>query len=140
MRGLNKLYYIKIDVKNIRKEIADIEEEIACLPIISSPQMTGMPHGAGISNPTVSYALKKEALEEKLKQRKEMLTAKLIKCEDEKERLEGVIDCIDDIEVKAIARMRFIDNMKWEAIGEIVHLERTTCSKKLRKYIDSMEL
>lgn len=140
MRGLNKLYYLKLDAKHIREEINDIEEEIASLPMISSPQLTGMPHGAGISNPTVSYALKKEALEAKLNKRKEMLTAKLIKCEDEKERLEGVIDCIDDIEVKAIARMRFIDNMKWEAIGEIVHLERTTCSKKLRKYIDSMEL
>ena len=140
MRGLNKLYYLKIDIKNMKKEIKEIEEEIASLPIISSPQITGMPHGADISNPTVNYVLKKEELTEKLKQRKETLTAKLLKREEEEARLEDIIERINDPEVKAIARMRFIDNMKWGEIGAKLYLERTTCSKKLKRYIDKMDL
>lgn len=126
MRGLNKLYYLKLDIENIKKEIENI-------PTISSPQITGMPHGTNVSNPIESYFLKKEQLLEKLNQKIEKYTEELI-------RIEGIIDTIDDIEVKAIARMRFIQNMKWEDIGEQVHLERTTCSKKLRKYIDSMDI
>lgn len=126
MRGLNKLYYLKLDIENIKKEIESI-------PTISSPQITGMPHGTNVSNPIESYFLKKEQLLEKLNQKIEKYTEELI-------RIEGIIDTIDDIEVKAIARMRFIQNMKWEDIGEQVHLERTTCSKKLRKYIDSMDI
>ena len=126
MRGLNKLYYLKIDIENIK-------EEIKGLPTISSPQITGMPHGTGVSNPLETYLLKKEALIEKLNQKIEKYTDELI-------RIEGVIDRIDDIEVRAIARMRFIQNMKWEDIGEKMYLERTTCSKKLRKYIDSMDI
>lgn len=126
MRGLNKLYYLKIDIENIK-------EEIKSLPTISSPQVTGMPHGSGVSNPIETYFLKKEKLIEKLNQKIERYTEELV-------RIEDIIDRIDDVEVRAIARMRFIQNMKWEDIGEKVHLERTTCSKKLRKYINSMDI
>ena len=126
MRGLNKLYYLKLDIENIRAEINS-------LPTISSSQITGMPHGTNVSNPIESYYLKKEQLLEKLNQKIEKYTEELI-------RIEDIIDRIDDIEVKAIARMRFIQNMKWEDIGQEIHLERTTCSKKLRKYIDSMDI
>lgn len=126
MRGLNKLYWLKIDIENIK-------DEIKSLPTINSSQITGMPHGTGVSSPIVSYVLKKEALIEKLNQKIERYTEELI-------RIEDIIDRIDDIELRVIARMRFIQNMKWEDIGEKVHLERTTCSKKLRKYIDNMEI
>ena len=126
MRGLNKLYYLKIDIENIK-------EEIRSLPTISSPLITGMPHGTDVSNPLEKYLLKKEALIEKLNQKIEKYTDELI-------RIEEVIERIDDPEIRAIARMRFIQNMKWEDIGEKMYLERTTCSKKLRKYIESMDI
>ena len=126
MRGLNKLYYLKIDIENIK-------EEIRSLPTISSPQITGMPRGTDVSNPIEKYFLKKEALIEKLNQKIEKYTEELM-------RIESIIERIDDAEVRAIARMRFIQNMKWEDIAEKMYLERTTCSKKLRKYIDSMDI
>ena len=126
MRGLNKLYYLKIDIENIKKEIDNI-------PTMSSSQLTGMPHGSGVSNPVLSYVLKKEELTEKLNQ-------KIAKYTDELVRIEGIIDGIDDEEVRAIARMRFVLCLKWEEIGERVHLERTTCAKKLKKYINNMDI
>ena len=126
MRGLNKLYYLKIDIENIK-------EEIKSIPTISSPQLTGMPHGTGVSNPIEAYFLKKEKLIEKLNLKKEKYTEELL-------RIEDIIDRIDDEEIRAIARMRFVQCLTWEEIGERVHLERTTCSKKLRKYIESMEI
>ena len=125
MRGMNKLYYLKIDIENIRDEIRN-------LPTISSPQLTGMPHGTDISSPVMSYILKKEALIEKLNNKIKEYTEELI-------RIEDVIDKIDDVEIKAIARMRFIQNMRWEDIADKIHLERTTCSKKLRKHLESMD-
>lgn len=126
MRGLNKLYYIKIDIENIKEEIKN-------LPTISSSQLTGMPHGTGVSNPIEAYYLKKEALIEKLNQ-------KIAKYTEEMIRIEGVIDRIDDIEVKAIARMRFVQCLKWEEIGDKIHLDRTNCARKLKKYIKDMDI
>ena len=126
MRGLNKLYYLKL-------EIEDIKEEIKSIPTISSPQITGMPHGTDVSNPIEKYFLKKEALIEKL-------NLKIEKYMDELIRIEGIIDRIDDIEVRAIARMRFIQCMKWEDIGDKIHLDRTNCARKLKKYIQNIDI
>ena len=126
MRGLNKLYYLKIDIENIQKEIDS-------LPTISSPQLTGMPHGSGVSNPIVSYVIKKEELTERLNLKKARYMEEL-------ERIENIIDGIEDAEVKAIARMRFVQCMKWEDIGYIVHLDRTNCARKLKKYIKNMDI
>lgn len=125
MRGLNKLYYLKLDIENIKKEIESI-------PTISSPQLTGMPHGSGISNPVVSYVIKKEELVERLNQ-------KIARYTEELARIENIIDRIDDIEVRTIARMRFVLCLNWEEIGERVHLDRTNCARKLKKYIENMD-
>ena len=140
MRGLNKLYYLKIDIENINAEIEDIEIEINSLPTISSSQITGMPHGTGVRNPLEAYYLKKEALKEKLNQRKEKLLEKLTRYEEEKARIENIIEQIDVPEVKTIATMRFIKLMKWEDIGARVHLDRTNCARKLKKYIKDMDI
>lgn len=126
MGSLNKLYYIKIEIENLKKEIKS-------LPIISAVQYTGMPHGSNTSNPIESYFLKREKLLEKLNAKIEKYTEELI-------RIEAIIDKIEDIEVRAIARMRFISNMKWEDIGAELGLERTTCSKKLRNYLKKLEI
>lgn len=126
MRGLNKLYYLKIDIENIK-------EEIKSLPTISSPQLSDMPHGTDINNPLEKWLLKKEKLIEKLNQKIEKYTEELI-------RIENIIDTIEDIEVRTIARMRFIQHMKWEDIGEQIHLDRTNCARKVKKYIKNMDI
>ena len=121
-RGLNKLYYLKLDIK-------DLQEEIKSIPDVSGMNYSGMPHSTGVSDPTFNLVLKKEKLIERL-------NIKIGQYLDELMRIENIIDGIDDIEVRTIARMRFIQNMKWEDIGEQVHLDRTVCSKKVRKYLD----
>ena len=140
MRGLNKLYWLKIDIKDIEEEIEEINREINYLPIISSPSMSGMPHGTDISSPTEKYCLKKEALEEKLKQRREKLDDKKLKLLEEKERLEGIIERIDDDRIRKMAEMRFIKCKSWEDIAEEVNYERSWCFRKLKNYIDNMEI
>ena len=126
MRGLNKLYYLK-------KEIEEIRWEIKNLPEISSSQLTGMPHSSGVSDPIYSLMLKKDKLIERLNKKIERYMDELI-------RIEDIIEQIDNDEIRLIARMRFIKCMKWEAIGEKVHLDRTTCSNKLRNYFEAKEV
>lgn len=126
MRGLNKLYYLKLDIENIKEEIKN-------MPTISSPQIEGMPHGSGISDPIVSYIVKKDKLIERLNQKIERYTEELA-------RIESIIDGIDDTEIRTIARMRFVQCMKWEEIGEKVHMDRTNCARKLKKYIKNMDI
>jgi hypothetical protein len=122
MKGLNKLYYLKLEIENLKEEIKGLAE-------ISSTELTGMPHGTGVSNPTEQYFLKKE----KLLQR---LNYKLEKYIDERETIENRIENIDDAEVRMIARYRFIDNLIWEDIGKKMYSDRSACYRKLKKYFE----
>lgn len=126
MKGLNRLYYIK-------KEIADIQEEIKSIPEISGLNMSGMPHSSSVNDPIYKLLIKKEKLVEKLNRKIERYLDELL-------RIESIIDQIEDIEIRTMARMRFVQNMKWQDIGEQVHLDRTVCSRKVRNYLDEMEL
>lgn len=120
MKKLNKLYYLKIEIKELKEEIENLSE-------ISSPSLSGMPHSGKLSNPPEQYFLKKESLLKKLNK-------KLEKYIDELEKVETLIDEIEDAEVRVIARMRFIDCCKWREIARKVHLDRSVCSRKLDKY------
>lgn len=124
MRGLNKLYYIKKEIEEIKWEIKNISE-------IGATQMNGMPHSSQISDPVYNLMLKKDRLVEKLNR-------KIGRYMDELIRIEDIIEQIDNDEIRLMARMRFIKCMKWEDIGEQVHLDRTVCSRKVRKYIERM--
>ena len=126
MRGMNKVYYLKL-------EIRDLEEELKTIASVSAMNYSGMPHSTGVSDTTYNLALKGEKIFEKLVRKK-------IKLLEEIDRIESIIEQIEDDEIRAMARMRFIKNMKWEDIGEKVHLDRTVCSKKVRKYLQGMEL
>lgn len=126
MRGLNKLYYIKKDIESIKEEIKNIPE-------ISGIDMSGMPHGNGVSDPVYQLFQKKEKLVEKLNRKTEQYFDELV-------RLEDVLEGIEDIEIRTIARMRFVQNMRWEDIGKKLNYDRTTCSKKVREYFENMEL
>ena len=126
MKGINKLYYIKKDIKAL-------QEEIKSIPEISAMQFTGMPHSNSISDPTYNLYQRKDKLVERLNK-------KIEKYLDELERVENIIEHIDDIEVRAMARMRFVLHKKWEDIGEEVHLDRTACYRKVKKYIENMDM
>lgn len=140
MRDLNKLYWLKIEIADTEKKIAEIEREIASLPIISSPQITGMPHGTDVSNPIEKYYLKKEALKEVLLQRQNILMDKKKELREEEIRLTGIIERIEDPVIKKMATMRFIDCKRWEEIGEATNYDRSVCYRKVKKYIETMTI
>ena len=59
MKNYNKLYYLKIEIEDLKKEIEN-------LTVLSSSKVSDMPKGSGISNPTEQYLIKKQRLIEKL--------------------------------------------------------------------------
>ena len=121
MKNLNKLYWIK-------KEIKQIEERIKELTVLSAVNFSGMPSSNTVSSPV-------EKFNERLDKLNRKLVAKLIKSLEEEERIEDYIETIDDVEIRVLARARFIECKSWQKIGDENHMDRTTAYKKLNKYI-----
>jgi hypothetical protein len=122
MRKINKLYYLKLEINEIKNEIKDLAE-------ISSPSLTGMPSGGGTpSDPTYQFVMKKQKLMEKLNDKLEVYI-------DELTRTENIIDNIEDAETRLIARLRLVENLEWKEIAKRVNLDRSVCYRKIKKYL-----
>lgn len=125
MKNYNKLYYLKIEIEDLKKEIEN-------LTVLSSSKVSDMPKGSGISNPTEQYLIKKQRLIEKLNKNLE-------KYIDELTEIEEFISNIEDEEIRLIARYRFINNLKWERIGMKMNYDKSVCYRKLKKYLERIK-
>ena len=125
MKHLNKLYWIK-------KEIKQIEEQIKELTVLSAVSFNGMPSENSVSSPV-------ERFNERLEELKEKLAIKHAESLEEKERIERYIETIEDVEIRVIARARFIECKSWQKIGDENFMDRTTVYRKLDKYIREKE-
>ena len=122
MKRLNKLYWLK-------KEIEQIEMQIKELTVLSATAMSGMPSGGSVSSPVEKFYDRLDKLQKRLQ-------AKLNEYVAERERIEDYIESIEDVEVRVIARMRFIDNEDFQTIGNEMFMDRTTAYRKLKKYFE----
>lgn len=125
MKKLNKLYWLK-------QEIAQIENQIKELTVLSATTMNGMPSGSNVSSPV-------ERFYDRLERLKAKLQTKLDEYVIEKERIEDYIENIEDAEVRVIARKRFIENKDYQTIGDEMYIDRTTAYKKLKRYFERTE-
>ena len=122
MKNINTLYYLK-------QERIQIENQIKELTILSAVSMSGMPKGNSVSSPVERFAERLEQLKEKLQRKCEEILA-------ETERIEECIENIDDVEVRLIARKRFIENKTYRVIGAEMYTDETTARKKLKRYFE----
>lgn len=125
MKNLNKLYWIK-------KEIEQIEERMKELTVLSAVSFSGMPSGNTVSSPV-------EKFNERLDKLKRKLAIKHAESLEEEERIEKYIETIEDVEIRVLARARFIECKSWQQIGDENFMDRTTVYKKLNRYIKKRE-
>lgn len=129
-RELMSLIYIQARIDRVSERLLELE----CEDGLSSVNMDGMPHSTTPGNPVERMALARAALHEKLVQ----LSADLAQKELE---ITSYIESVEQDDVKFIMEMRFIDGKSWhDAAVEWVqrtgkYADRTTLSKKVRKYL-----
>ena len=125
MKNINAIYWIK-------QEIAQLEKQIQELTVLSAAKITGMPKGNGVSSPVERYYERLEKLQEKLQAKRNQLIT-------EQERIEDYIENIEDVEVRVLARKRFIENKTYEVIGAEMYTDGSTARKKLKRYFEGKE-
>jgi hypothetical protein len=125
IKKLNKLYYIKKNIKELEGELAELNN-------LGSAPLNDMPKGNEVGNPTQLFVMKKNRILENL-------TDEYVKYLTEYEKISDFINNIEDEEIKLIARLRFIKHKDWETIGQEVNADRTTPSKKMRNYLESLD-
>lgn len=122
-KELSNYYYLK-------KEIKDLEERIETLGNgVGSIKISDMPKGSS----------KISSIQEKIVELKEKWINARVSALEEYLRIETYINSIEDIEIRLIARYRYLDLLSWEQIALKIGKgqDRTTVSKKMRSFLDN---
>lgn len=64
-----------------------------------------------------------------------LLTEKRISALEQYLAIERFIETIDDPELRNIMRYRFLDLKAWQEIADLMFMDRSTVSKKVKRYI-----
>ena len=129
IHDLSKYHNLKIEIKQIKDNIEEIETTI-----IGSSKIAGIPitSSSNNSNPTEGIGMKLA----KLKTTLENKTDKLL---DELNKIEDFLNTVDDGEIRIIIRKRFIEGKTWKEVSKDIIADRSTPYYKLKKYLNSME-
>ena len=120
---LNAIYYYDIQIRRIKRRIAELPADT----IGGGGDISGV-RGSMPGDPTGRLAQKKIKL---LEQLNETLEKKI----DAEIKIRAFIDRVEDEEIKTIIELRCIYQESWEDIGRELHADRTTVSKKFRSFI-----
>ena len=120
-----EIYYIKAEIKSQQKELQQHEESRRYYKTVI---LTDMPKGRGQNkNSTDEYLIKEQNLKDMLRYSLNMLQNELI-------RFEEFLKNIKNAEMRTVLRLRCINNMGWQEIGDEIGVDRTTASRMFRKF------
>ena len=119
-KELSKYYYLTIEIKDIEERIAKFGNGVGSKEFDNEISGTG----------------KRESIQEKYMELKSLYIARLTALE-EYIKIEKYISDVEDPEIRLIMRLRFMDLKDWDEIGAKLNYDRTSVSKKVRRYIKS---
>lgn len=127
VQELNAIYYYDIQIRRIKRRIAELPADTIGGGGDISGVRSSMP-----GDPTGRLVQKKIQL---LEQLNETLEKKI----DAEIAIRAFIDRVEDEEIKTIIELRCLYQESWEDIGRELHADRTTVSKKFRAYIKNFQ-
>ena len=117
-KELGQMHYLNREIEKLNEELSWME----CKSMIKSPLLTGMPFGTGVSDKTADYAVRMEEIRELI----DLSIKKLLHTRAE----------IEDPELRLIIRLRSINNLGWQEIGEELGMDRRTASRKYQRFCE----
>lgn len=118
-KELGRYFWLKKEVKALENQLEEFGDGVSA---------TSYEEKIGHSGINTSIQEKRAILIEKL------INARLTALE-EYIKIETYINKVEDTEIRSIMVLRFQELKNWEQIGDELHMERTTVSKKLRRYL-----
>ena len=116
----------------LRREIKLLEDELQNLPVVSDSVRGSMP-----GFPYIEVVVPISGVDEGTGIRQK-LEEKIEKLKLEISAVDEWIDTIQDAEMRMIMRMRYRNGMTQEAIATCLGYDRSSVSKKIKKYLNEL--
>lgn len=123
---LSQCYWLNREISQLEKELHKLDGKE-----YKSINLTGMPHGTGISDTVGKLATQRAEIHE-------LLSLKVRECMIARTRIERFINDIEDSEMRMILRLRHINGMSWQQVAfHIGHHDEQIPRKKYNKFLQS---
>ena len=116
-KELSQLFYLNRECEQIQKDIQDKQQKLG----YKSPLVTDMPRG-NVKDPT-------NAIDD-IADLEAIMRQKLVQIQEERQKIENFLTGIPDAETRLIFRLRHVNCMTWEEIGDEVNMDRRTAARK----------
>lgn len=117
-KELGQYYWLKQEIKKLEDKIIEFGSGVGAIKYSDTIKSTG----------------KMESIQEKKVELVNQLIEYRLSALEKYLEIERYIETVEDGEIRHIMRLRFLDLKDWYEIGEELGCDRTTASKKLRKY------
>jgi len=131
---LSKLGSIQKEIELIKRELNTITEEC----------VTDKVTGSMVEHPYILTHFKisgydSEGYSNKVKRLERKLKRKLDELMDERARIEEYIESIDNVTIRMILRLRYINGLGWNQIGNELGYSERQCRRKHKEFFEKME-
>lgn len=118
-KELSRYYFLRQEIKDLENRLREF--------------------GVGLSAVNLEKELSGSTVHNSIQEKRAILIEKWINARltalEEYLKIENYIEKVEDSEIRQIMRYRFLDLYGWYEIGELLHCDRTTASKKMRAYL-----
>lgn len=125
-----QIYYINEEIKILKKELCELEEERKNRPYSKAITYSDMPKGCGMSDPMVDV----DELVDQEKTVRQMIAYNIQRLQRARKDMEIFLQTIEKAEERLILRLRCINNMTWQEIGDEIGMSRMTVKRKWDKF------
>lgn len=119
-KELSAYYWLKKEIKDFENRIKEFGDGLGSIKY---------------SNEIKAPNHSNNSIQEKIAELHSLYIEKRVSALEEYIKIEKYISTVEDTEIRIIMRKRFLDLKEWEEIGLEIHQDRTTVSKKLRRYL-----
>ncbi len=127
-----------MEYQKLKREQALLLRRIKALQAKDVPIVTGKVKASSREFPytehRVSVQMHEPVESDRIKRMMQIYKERQKKVEQQMLEIETFIDGIDDTEIRQIFELRFIEGQKQEQIAKVMHLERSSVSRKISAY------
>ena len=125
-----QIYYINEEIKILKRELCELEEERKNRPYSKAITYSDMPKGCGVSDPMADV----DELVDQEKTVQQMLAYNIQRLQRARKDMEIFLQTIEKAEERLILRLRCVNNMTWQEIGDEIGMSRMTVKRKWDKF------
>lgn len=123
IKDLSQLYYLNREIEREKRRLAELETAAQSC----TANITGMPHGSGVSDKIGGYAAEIADL-------KSLVELNIQKCWYELNRLNRYIAAIDDSLTRQVFTLRFVNGLPWQQVAMCIGGDNTAAGVKMICY------